>query len=148
MGAHRSIIVVIVHEDIRDGTTEPILDFGIQCDAIRGARQILAVDKHARHAAIVLHDKCELASPHGAWQAGQRQTWQIQCRELEVIAASEAALGIVPGLILDDAGQRRSSPEVDWLIEYPPDETAGVAAEIPPHLIARVRKSARKPGGL
>ncbi len=136
VGTHGRIVVVIIHVDIGHGQPERIFHFGVQGDAVGGARHVLTVDEDARQVAIVFHHEGEIAAPHGAGQTGQRQARQIQGRHFQMVSAGETTLGIVLGLIFNNAGQGRAPPEVDWLIENPPDKAARVTGVIAPDLIA------------
>src|SRR5579871_6007355 len=63
-----------------------------------------------------------------------------------MIAAGEAALGLVGRLILDDSGEGRAAPGMDGLREERPHECAYVMTEVSSDLIGAVREPMRVPG--
>jgi hypothetical protein len=95
------------------GQPEAVFDRRVERDPVGRARQVLTVDEHARHSVVVIHQETELAAPKGTWKSRDRQTWQIQGRQLKVVATCEAARRVVLGFVLDDSGERRATPETE-----------------------------------
>src|SRR6185436_5183406 len=61
-----------------------------------------------------------------------------------MVTAGEPAFGIVRRLVLDDARERRTPPEMNRLVEQSPYETADVMRKVAPHLVRRVRQAVRE----
>ena len=133
--------------DVRHRQAEESFTRRRQRDAIVGARQVLAVDQHAGHVAVVVDDRGEIAPP-AVGHADERQRRQIEHRQFQVIAAREAAARIVDIFILDDAGQHRPAPETHGLIENAEDKTQHMMAVVAAHLVGAIGEAVLESPGL
>lgn len=74
----------------------------------------------------------------------RRHEGKAKRQRLQFVATNETARGVVPGLILDDAGHGRAAPHAHGLVEHRVDRAGHVSHVVAPHLSGRVRQSVRE----
>ena len=130
MIAHGDVVGVVVIVDARDRHSVGVLHHRIERDPVGLLRQVLADQPHPGHVRIAVDRRREAAAPGARVEEGGHER-QAERQRFHLVAAAEAALRIVPGLVHDDPGHRGAAVHVHGFVEH------GVhAAGHVPHVVA------------
>ena len=144
--AHRHIVRVLVDMHVGNRLAELVVHIAVQRDPVALPWQVLADQQHAGHVVVPLHDLGEAAAP-GARAEEVGQEGRAEGVQLHVVAADEAAPGVIARLVGHDARHRLTAVHPHWLVERGEHRPGHVPHVIAPYLAAGVRQPVRKERG-
>ena len=141
--AHRHLVRVVVDVHVGHRLAELVAHIAVERDPVALLRQVLADQKHPGHVVVLLHDPGEVAPP-GTRVQERGQEGRAERVQLQVVAADEAAPGVVARLVGDDARHRLAAVHPHRLVERGEHRPGDVPHVVPPHLAAGVRQPVRE----
>ena len=144
--AHGHVVGVVAVVDHRRRQAVLIERFGIEGDPVRLLRHVLAHDPHAGHVLVAIHGRGELPAPGTGVEEGGHEG-QPEREGLQLVAADEAARGVVMRLVLHDPRHRRPAPHPHGPVEDPVDRTGDVTHVVASDLSRGVRQPVREHRG-